>query len=84
MFKERRRPHNLALDRLYIVCYKATMSPKQIRQIREVLGLTQQQLADFIGASQVAVARWETGVHKPRGANLKALKELAQKATKKR
>jgi DNA-binding transcriptional regulator YiaG len=59
------------------------MSPKQVRKIREVLGLTQQQLADFIGASQVAVARWETGVHKPRGANLKALKELAQKAAKK-
>ena len=73
----------MTLDWLYIVCYKALMSPKQIRKIREVLGLTQQQLADFIGASQVAVARWETGVHKPRGANLKALKELAQKAAKK-
>jgi DNA-binding transcriptional regulator YiaG len=32
----------------------------------------------------VAVARWETGIHKPRGANLKALKELARKAAKKR
>jgi len=60
------------------------MSPNQIRKIREALGLTQQQMADFIGATQVAVARWETGLHKPRGANLKLLKELAQKAAKKR
>jgi DNA-binding transcriptional regulator YiaG len=60
------------------------MSPAQVRKVREALGFTQQQLADFIGASQVAVARWETGIHKPRGANLKALKELARKAAKKR
>jgi DNA-binding transcriptional regulator YiaG len=60
------------------------MSPKQIRKIREALKLTQQQLADSIGASQVAVARWETGVHKPRGANLKALRELALKAAAKK
>ncbi len=60
------------------------MSPAQVRKVREALGFTQQQLADFIGASQVAVARWETGIHKPRGANLKALNELARKAAKKR
>jgi DNA-binding transcriptional regulator YiaG len=60
------------------------MSPKQIRQIRDALELTQQQLADFIGAGQVAVARWETGIHKPRGANLKALTELAKKAAAKK
>jgi DNA-binding transcriptional regulator YiaG len=60
------------------------MSPRRIRKIRETLGLTQQQMADFIGATQVAVARWETGLHKPRGANLKLLNELAQKAAKKR
>jgi DNA-binding transcriptional regulator YiaG len=60
------------------------VSPKRIRTLRGILGLTQQQLADFIGASQVAVARWETGVHKPTGANLKLLKKLADKAAKKR
>ena len=60
------------------------MSPRQIRKIREVLKLTQQEMADSIGATQVSVARWETGVNAPRGANLKALKELAQKAAKKR
>jgi DNA-binding transcriptional regulator YiaG len=60
------------------------MSPTQIKKIREVLGLTQEQMADFIGATQVAVARWETGIHKPRGANLKLLKQLAQKAAAKK
>jgi DNA-binding transcriptional regulator YiaG len=60
------------------------MSPTQVRKIREALGLTQQQMADFIGATQVAVARWETGIHKPRGANLKLLKQLAQKAAVKK
>jgi DNA-binding transcriptional regulator YiaG len=60
------------------------MSPKQVKRIRVTLGLTQQQLADFIGATQVAVARWETGLHKPRGANLKLLKELAEKARAKK
>lgn len=57
---------------------------KEVRTLRRILGLTQQQLADFIGASQVAVARWETGVHKPTGANLKLLRVLAERAAKKR
>jgi len=70
------------LDYPYNVCYKSTMSPQQIKRIRGVLGLTQQALANFIGASQVSVARWETGVHEPQGANLKALRELEQKAKK--
>jgi DNA-binding transcriptional regulator YiaG len=58
----------------------STMTPKQIIKLREALGFTQQQqLADTIGAQQPAVARWETGKNKPRGANLKALRELQKK-----
>jgi len=60
------------------------MSPRQIQGLRKTLDLTQQALANIIGASQVSVARWETGVHEPHGANLKALRELEQKAKKKR
>jgi DNA-binding transcriptional regulator YiaG len=56
------------------------MTPNQIRAIRSRLGLTQQELADMIAASQVTVARWETGVNEPKGAYLKALKELAKRA----
>jgi len=39
--------------------------------------MTQQQLADRIGASRETVARWEIGAHPPRGANLKGLRDLA-------
>ena len=59
------------------------MSPLQIRRLRRSLQLTQQQLADLIGAQRHTVARWETRVNEPKGANLKALKELAEKARKK-
>ena len=52
------------------------MTPKQIVKLRKDLGLTQQQLADMIGAQQPTVARWETGKNQPRGANLKALRKL--------
>jgi DNA-binding transcriptional regulator YiaG len=34
----------------------------------------------MIAASQVTVARWEIGVNEPKGAYLKALKELANRA----
>jgi len=60
------------------------MSPQQIKRLRNALRLTQQNLADAIGARQHTVARWETGRNKPRGANLKALRELAATARKKR
>jgi DNA-binding transcriptional regulator YiaG len=55
------------------------MTPKQILKLRKDLGLTQQQLAERIGAARESVARWETGVHPPQGANLKALREMAAK-----
>ena len=59
------------------------MSPKQIIRIRKALGWTQQRLADVLGAQQSTIARWEIGANQPRGANLKALRELAAKANKK-
>jgi DNA-binding transcriptional regulator YiaG len=36
--------------------------------------------AEMIGAFRETVARWEAGQNKPRGANLKALRELQKKA----
>lgn len=56
------------------------MTPKKVKAIRDALKLTQQQLADMIAATQVTVARWETGVSRPTGAYLKALNELQEKA----
>ncbi len=60
------------------------MSPNEIKSIREILNLTQRNLADLIGARQHTIARWETGLHKPTGAYLKAMMELDKKAERKR
>jgi DNA-binding transcriptional regulator YiaG len=50
--------------------------------LRRKLNLTQQQLADRIGAYRETVAKWETGNNQPRGANLKALMEFEKKLKK--
>ena len=56
------------------------MTPQEIVKLRRDLDLTQRELAKRIGAQQSTVARWELGSHRPRGAYLKALKELQAKA----
>ena len=60
------------------------MSPKQIIALRKRLKLTQEKLGQLVGAHQVTVARWETGVNQPEGAYLKGLRELADRARKKK
>jgi len=52
------------------------MAPKDIRALREALGLTQQQFAKRIGAQRVTVARWETGLTRPKGLYLQALEKV--------
>lgn len=56
------------------------MTPKQIKKLREILGLTQQQLADIIGAQRVSVVRWENGSSHPTGAYLMLLLKMNEKA----
>jgi DNA-binding transcriptional regulator YiaG len=56
------------------------MTAKQIIALRKALKLTQQQLADRIGAQRHTISRWETGENEPRGANLKLLLELEKEA----
>ncbi len=63
-------------------CYKRTMTPKDIKRLRERLGMTQEQFAERLGVARETVARWEIGANAPRGLSLKALKELAAKARK--
>jgi DNA-binding transcriptional regulator YiaG len=58
------------------------MNSRQIVALRKALNMTQQQLADHIGAQRHTVARWELGENEPRGANLKALNELQEKVKK--
>jgi DNA-binding transcriptional regulator YiaG len=60
------------------------MSPQEIKKLRHTLELTQQQLADKIGARQHTVARWETGVNEPKGAYAMLLNQLSEKVKKRR
>jgi DNA-binding transcriptional regulator YiaG len=60
------------------------MSPQQIKKLRQDLQLTQQQLADKIGARQHTVARWETGMNEPKGAYAMLLRQLAEKVKRRR
>ncbi|MFJ1552303.1 helix-turn-helix transcriptional regulator [Streptomyces mirabilis] len=42
-------------------------SPAQRRELRERAGLSQQEIAEVIGATRQAVSHWETGTRTPRG-----------------
>lgn len=47
----------------------------KIRDRRQDAGLTQQQLADAVGATQKQISAWETGQNEP---SIKVLKAMAQ------
>jgi transcriptional regulator with XRE-family HTH domain len=50
--------------------------PERLKQLRREAGLSQKQLADFVGVSTSAVSCWETGVREvPAGNNLVRLAE---------
>lgn len=72
-----------ALDSACNSCYKHLMSPREVKRIRRILGLTQQQFANALHVARESVARWEVGMSKPTGLYLKALTDLAKKAKKK-
>jgi len=72
---------------LHATVYDATMSDAspawdadRIRALRERLGLSQRQLADELGVRQQTVSEWETGVYRPRGASLRVLRMVAERA----
>lgn len=50
---------------------------ENIRKLRQVRGLTQQQLADKMGASNyTTISKWESGANSPRGGDLVELSKL--------
>jgi len=50
--------------------------PERIKQLRKEAGLSQRQLANFVGVSTAAVSCWETGIREvPAGNNLVRLAE---------
>ncbi|MEA2639022.1 MAG: putative transcriptional regulator [Chloroflexota bacterium] len=51
-----------------------------MRALRQVLGVTQRELADDLGVRQQTVSDWETGVYRPRGASARLLEIVAERA----
>lgn len=41
------------------------MTPKKIKELRHMLGRTQEGMAEIIGTSKVTWGRWERGEHPP-------------------
>ena len=48
----------------------------RIKERREAMGLTRMQVADCLGASKVAVRKWETGLAMPNADKLPVLADL--------
>ena len=54
------------------------MDREQIRQLRDSLGLTQEEFSHRLSVSVRTVARWEAGKGKPTRLALRALARLAK------
>ena len=48
----------------------------RIRDLRTCAGMTQRELADKLGISSVAVAKWESGENRPTADNLERLADI--------
>ena len=58
--------------------------PKMIRELRTVLGLTQEQLAAKVGVTFTTVNRWENNKAKPSPLALQKIKQLQKKLKQKK
>lgn len=56
------------------------MTPEEIKQIREMLGLSQADLARLMGVGNDAVRKWEYGLRWPRKENAMRLIEIRDEA----
>lgn len=52
------------------------MNAKEIKELRQKLGLTQEALARKLGVSYWTILRWENGSHLPSPLALQALQKL--------
>lgn len=55
------------------------LSPREIRQLREAAGVSQEIFAQHIGVSKDLVSKWERGEKKPSGPSLKLLSLVKHK-----
>ena len=53
---------------------------EKVRALREFLGMTQVQFAEELGILQQTVSQWECGYHYPKGASVKVLNLVAERA----
>ena len=60
--------------------YRAGWSAAEVRALRKHLGASQDRLAEEMGVRQQTVSEWETGRHLPRGASLRLLGMIAERA----
>jgi DNA-binding transcriptional regulator YiaG len=52
----------------------------RLRALRRHLGLTQQVLAAELGVRQQTISEWEVGMYRPRGASVRLLGMVAERA----
>ena len=57
-----------------------TWDAERVKALREHLGLTQTRFAEELGILQQTVSQWECGYHYPKGASVKVLSLVAEKA----
>jgi DNA-binding transcriptional regulator YiaG len=58
---------------------KISWNNESIRQLRNTLRLTQQELAEELGSRQQTISEWETGMYQPRGTSAKLLSIIAER-----
>lgn len=56
------------------------MNASQILYLRQILGLSQRDLARALGVAPVTVHRWESGANEPTGLQLEVLRALHSSA----
>jgi len=59
---------------------KPPWDARQVRALRQFLGLSQRGLAQELGIRQQTVSEWETGRYRPRGASARLLAIVAERA----
>jgi DNA-binding transcriptional regulator YiaG len=59
---------------------KAKWDAEGVKALRRHLGLTQDQMAQELGARQQTISEWETGVYQPRGVSERFLSLIAERA----
>jgi DNA-binding transcriptional regulator YiaG len=62
---------------------KTNWNGDSIRELRQRLKLTQQELADQLGTRQQTISEWETNMYQPRGTSATLLSIVAERAKSK-